>query len=175
MKLLLIYGPPAAGKMTVANKIADKTNFVVFHNHKTIDLYKEVMDFGTEDFWEKVSNLRFDLIELAAKNNKNMIITLCYEPGDEYYVERLKDIVLKYNSKIYYARLICDAGELKKRVTEESRKSHGKIKTVEEIEKSLKNHDYSQTIKEPNSIVIDNNKKSADWVANEIIENFSFF
>lgn len=174
MKLLLIYGPPAAGKLTVASKLADKSDFIVLHNHKTIDLYKEVMDFGTDEFWEKVSDLRFELVELAAKNNKNIIMTLCYEPGDEHYIEKLKNIVKEYSSQIYYARLVCAADELKKRVTQESRKSHGKIKTVEEIEKSLKNHDYSQTINEPNSIVIDNNNVSADEVANKIIGDFKF-
>jgi hypothetical protein len=133
------------------------------------------MDFGTDEFWKKVSDLRFDLVELAAKNNKNIIMTFCYEPGDAHYVEKLKDIVEKYDSQIYYARLVCTDDELKQRVTAESRRSHGKIKTVKEIEKSLNNHDYSQTINEPNSIVIDNNNTSAEEVASKIIEDFSLW
>jgi ferritin-like metal-binding protein YciE len=130
------------------------------------------MDFGTEEFWKKVSDLRFDLIGLAAKNNKNIIMTLCYEPGDEHYIEKLKTITARNNSQIYYVKLECSHDQLKQRVTEESRKSHGKIKTVDEIEESLKKHDYSQTIKEPNSIVIENNNVTAEEAADKIIESF---
>ena len=174
MKLLLIYGPPASGKLTIANEIAKQTNFVVLHNHKTLDLYKEVMEFGTKEFWKKVTDLRFDLAEEAAKNNRNIIMTLCYEPGDEHYVLKLKNIVKKYNSQLFFVRLVCDKEELKKRVVGESRKSHGKIKTVEEIEGSLKRHDYYQTIDEDNSVIIDNTNKQPEEVADIIIKSFTF-
>jgi len=35
MKLVFIYGPPAVGKLTVANALAKVTGFKVFHNHLT--------------------------------------------------------------------------------------------------------------------------------------------
>ena len=36
MKLIIIHGPPAAGKLTTANEIAAATGFKVFHNHLSI-------------------------------------------------------------------------------------------------------------------------------------------
>ena len=173
MKLILIYGPPASGKLTVANELTKRINYVVLHNHKTLDLYKEVMEFGTKEFWDKVSTLRFELIETAAESNRNLITTLCYEPGDEHYVVKLKQIVEKNNSQIFYVRLICNEQKLKNRVTGESRKSHGKIKTVEEMESSLSDHDYNQRIDEKNSIEIENTNKSPEEVADIIMDKFN--
>ena len=53
MKLIIIYGPPAAGKLTVANAIAERTGIKVFHNHLSIDCVKPVIEFGTPAFWPK--------------------------------------------------------------------------------------------------------------------------
>ncbi len=37
MRLIVIHGAAADGKLTVANEIAERTRFKVFHNHLTID------------------------------------------------------------------------------------------------------------------------------------------
>ena len=36
MRLLLITGPPAVGKMTVGRAVAAQSDFRLFHNHHTI-------------------------------------------------------------------------------------------------------------------------------------------
>ena len=38
MKLVLIFGPQAVGKMTVGQELAKITGLKLFHNHMTIDL-----------------------------------------------------------------------------------------------------------------------------------------
>ena len=47
MKLLLIIGPPAVGKMTVGREIAARSGFRLFHNHHTIEPLVEVFGYGT--------------------------------------------------------------------------------------------------------------------------------
>ncbi len=42
MTFVLLYGPPAVGKLTVANELAKLTDFKVFHNHLSIDLVEAV-------------------------------------------------------------------------------------------------------------------------------------
>jgi len=50
MKLVFIYGSPAAGKLTVAYEVAARTGFKVFHNHLTINCVRPIFDFGTPPF-----------------------------------------------------------------------------------------------------------------------------
>jgi len=38
MQLVIIFGPPAVGKMTVGRALAERTGFKLFHNHMTSKL-----------------------------------------------------------------------------------------------------------------------------------------
>ncbi|HEY1764903.1 MAG TPA: AAA family ATPase [Opitutaceae bacterium] len=50
MHFVLIYGPPAVGKLTVARALQARTGWRLFHNHQTVDLALSVYDFGTPGF-----------------------------------------------------------------------------------------------------------------------------
>src|SRR5580658_6923625 len=52
MKLLILYGRPAVGKLTVARAVATLTGARLFHNHLTVNLALSVYDFGTPGFIE---------------------------------------------------------------------------------------------------------------------------
>jgi adenylate kinase family enzyme len=43
MKLIILYGAPAAGKLTVAKELAKTTDFVVFDNHQIIDIVEPLI------------------------------------------------------------------------------------------------------------------------------------
>ena len=45
MKLIVLYGPPAAGKYTIAKAVAEKTGYKLFHNYLTVDLLKSVIRY----------------------------------------------------------------------------------------------------------------------------------
>jgi hypothetical protein len=92
MRLLLIIGPPAVGKMTVGREIAARSDFRLFHNHHTIEPLVEVFGHGSVPF--NVLNLEFRrrVIEEAARNDVNLIFTFVWdlqEPADTAYVEQL--------------------------------------------------------------------------------------
>lgn len=50
MKLIFLYGPPAAGKLTIARALAVITGFAVFHNHLVVDAVESIFPFGSERF-----------------------------------------------------------------------------------------------------------------------------
>ena len=50
MKLVLIHGAPAVGKLSVARELAKLTGFRLFHNHLTVDLVSAVFPFGSQPF-----------------------------------------------------------------------------------------------------------------------------
>jgi shikimate kinase len=50
MKLVILFGPPAVGKMTVGQELANLTGFRLFHNHMTIELTLNFFAFNTKEF-----------------------------------------------------------------------------------------------------------------------------
>jgi hypothetical protein len=92
MRLLLIIGPPAVGKMTVGRAIAARSSFRLFHNHHTIEPLVEVFGYGTAAF--DVLNIEFRrrVIEEAARNHLDLIFTFVWnleDAADLSYVEQL--------------------------------------------------------------------------------------
>ncbi|GAB3758196.1 DEAD/DEAH box helicase family protein [Microlunatus parietis] len=92
MRLLLIIGPPAVGKMTVGREIAAQSDFRLFHNHHTIEPLVEVFGYGTEPF--NILNVEFRrrVIEEAARAKLDVIFSYVWnlqEPADTAYVEQL--------------------------------------------------------------------------------------
>jgi shikimate kinase len=42
MKLIFLCGPPASGKLTIAEKLSQLANIPLFHNHLSRDLVKDI-------------------------------------------------------------------------------------------------------------------------------------
>ncbi len=92
MRLLLITGPPAVGKMAVGREIAARSDFRLFHNHHTIEPLVEIFGYGTEPFNVLNKEFRRRVIEEAARNNVDLIFTLVWnlaDPADTTYVEHV--------------------------------------------------------------------------------------
>ena len=47
MKLIILFGPPAVGKMTVGQELEKITRLKLFHNHMSLELVNQFFDFGT--------------------------------------------------------------------------------------------------------------------------------
>ena len=47
MELVIIFGPPAVGKMAVGMELEKLTDFKLFHNHMTIELVQPFFNYGT--------------------------------------------------------------------------------------------------------------------------------
>lgn len=111
MKLLLIIGPPAVGKMTVGREIAARSDFRLFHNHHTIEPLVEVFGHGTEPF--NVLNVEFRrrVFEEAARHDVDLIFTLVWnlaDPDDTDYVEQLVAPIEQAGGRISVVELAAD-------------------------------------------------------------------
>ncbi len=134
MKLIIIYGPPAAGKLTAGSEIARRTGFKLFHNHVSIDYVKSVFDFGTPPFWRVVGNVRYELIAEAARENVSLIHTFCYEFGaDDEHFAALIASAEDHGGEVHLVLLTCDDDERRTRIGNESRVSIGKLTDPESV------------------------------------------
>jgi dephospho-CoA kinase len=164
MKLIVLYGPPASGKYTVAKALAEKTGFKLFHNHLTVDLLKSVLPFGTPQFFQLSQKIRLEIFEEAAKQKiSGIIFTFVYEKNtDDPFIQRTIDVVKSNGGEIVFVQIYCEKEELLKRVKEESRKQFQKVKSEEGLVGMLESGEMMATIPFVESSKIDNTNLSVD-------------
>src|SRR5271156_4120318 len=68
MRLIFIYGMPAAGKLTVARELAAITGLRLFHNHLTVDLLLSTFEFGSPRFGSLREQIWLSVFEEACRS-----------------------------------------------------------------------------------------------------------
>jgi shikimate kinase len=142
MKLIIIFGPPAVGKMTVGQELAKITNLKLFHNHMSLELVNNFFDFGTPNFRRLDKAIRFDIFnELAKSDLEGVIFTMVWALNfkeDENYIDRIVKVFEKKNAEIYFIELKAELKERLVRNKDEHRLKHKPSKRdVSFSEKSL--------------------------------------
>lgn len=174
MKLILLYGSPAVGKLTTANEIAKLTDYKVFHNHLTISAVEPVFEFGTAPFWKLVHLFRIETVAEAARHKQNLIYTFCYaRDSDDAHVAEITRTVEENGGEIHFVLLVCDKNVIEKRVLKSSRKKYGKLKDREILRKLWNENELFSPVPERESLIIDNTAISAEAVAQQIIAHFN--
>ena len=168
MKLLLLFGDSAVGKMTVGQELCKITKFRLFHNHMTIE---PVLEIVFEEF---------------AKSDKyGLIFTFMWAfdcKEDWEYTQKIVDMFKKYNSEVYYVELFAPQEvRLKRNETENRLKYKPSKRNVEFSNKLLiyddNNHRMVSNDGEipfENYIKIDNTYLSARETAKRIKDKFNF-
>ena len=172
MELVIIYGPPASGKLTVAKEVAQRTGYKLFHNHLTVDLLKNILEFGTPEFFELNQKMKLDILETAAKARvSGVIYTFVYDrKTDNPFIDQLKEIADRQNVSIKFVQIYCEKEELLKRVTDESRKKYKKIHSEEGLSKYLESGDFISPVDNVDSIRIDSTNLSVDETVAEVLK-----
>ncbi len=75
MRLIVIFGPPAVGKMTVGREIVARSEFRLVHNHNLIEPLLELFDYGTPPFMKLLLEFRNRLVEEAAEAEVDLVLT----------------------------------------------------------------------------------------------------
>ena len=151
MQLIIIHGPPASGKYTLATALGKKLNYSVLHNHLTVDLALQVYpEFGGADFFSFVDGLRGSCLKKACENAiPGLIMTLCYDQyKDKENIRHWVEMVKSYHGFVTPIFLHVALDELKKRVEHTSRVGTQKIQRAEELEAVIEQYDLGP-IEEP--------------------------
>jgi len=174
MKLLLLYGSPAVGKLTVANEIAKQTDFKVFHNHLSIDCVLPVFDFGTKPFFRLISLIRLETISEATRAGQNLIFTFCYaKDEDDELVEQTVKAVEENGGEVCLVLLKAEKETIEKRILEESRKQFHKVKSLEILHEMFDKYELFAPVNNYESLIVDNTHLSAGETAQKIINHFN--
>jgi len=128
MKLIIIFGPQAVGKMTVGQRLAEMTNLKLFHNHMTIDLVSNFFDYGSSAGKRLVGLFRQEIFEEVAKSElEGLIFTYVWGfdlAGDWEYVRHISSIFEKENGTVYLVELEAELDERIERNKSDNRLLH---------------------------------------------------
>ena len=131
MNLIYLHGPPASGKLTIAKELAARTSCGVFHNHLAIDLARPFFEFGSDDFWKLVGDVRLTTLGRAAASARTVVYTSCYDhPVDLPRFEEIERIVRQGGGTLYPFYLECSIAELERRVSHPSRVELEKVRSI---------------------------------------------
>ena len=107
MKLVLLVGNGAVGKMTVGQELMKLTDLRLFHNHMTIEPVLEI--FGTFHTDAILQMREVIFREFAKSDNYGMIHTIMWAfdmQEDWDYINHVVDIFKEHNAEIYCVELV---------------------------------------------------------------------
>ena len=185
MKLVIIFGPQAAGKMTVGQKLTEITDLKLFHNHMSIDAVNSIFSYGTEIGKKLVKNIRQMIFEEVIKSDlEGIIFTWVWAfdlAKDNEYIAELESLFENNKGDVYFVELETDFEVRIERNKTENRLAHKPTKhDVAFSEKDLRLGHKIHTLnskpgqfKSKKYIRINNTEKTPEKVAVEIKNAFN--
>ena len=187
MKFIVIFGPPAVGKMTVGYELAILTGFRLFHNHMTIELVLNFFNYEQPQFHTLVAEFRKRIFEeVAASDLTGLIFTFVWAlelESERAYIERSCNIFREKGADIYFVELEAEMTERLNRNESEFRLLQKPSK--QNVEQS-RNHllDSNEKYKlnsegdffyQENYLKINNTNLSTNETARRIVKEFGFY
>jgi hypothetical protein len=109
MQLLVLFGPPAVGKMTVGLELCRLTGYRLLHNHMTIEPVLDVFPFGSPPFNRLVREFRHRILEEACRARlAGLVFTYAWAVDDKpdvVAVSELVELVEKNGGTVCFAEL----------------------------------------------------------------------
>ncbi|MDE1828189.1 MAG: AAA family ATPase [Candidatus Micrarchaeota archaeon] len=174
MKLVVIYGPPAVGKLSVAMELATMTNYKLFHNHVSVDFVKTIFEFGTPTFNRLVNKYRIELLENAAREQISTIFTSAWIKGShQQTADNLRFRIEQNGGKVCFVYLYAPREVLIERVDGKSRQDFGKIRDADQLKEFLRSYDLPKVAPIDGSFTIENSQLSPNEAAKLIRSHFN--
>ena len=181
MKLVVIFGSIAVGKMTVGQELAKITELKLFHNHMTIEPVIEMFGYYEGKTVKRLRQVFFE--EFSKSDNYGMIFTYVWAfdlQSDWDYIKYVSDLFNKEGAELYYVELVSSQEvRLQRNATENRLKNKPSKRDLDFARKDLLDTDkryrtesYDGEITFRNYIKIDNSNLAPDVVAQIIKERF---
>jgi len=168
-----LYGPPAAGKLTVATRLADRTGARLFHNHLTVNALRPIFPFGSSPFTAVLHRLRLDVFATAARTGLDLVFTnnAAWSGPDgrrrfETFAAAVEDTVADNGGTTKFVQITAPTAVLERRLANDSRRAHGKLVDAQRLRDLLVT--YDPTPLHPDDLVVDTAAVTADEAARRI-------
>ena len=181
--LIVICGPQAVGKMTVAESLRDKLRYNMMMNHDSIEVSDRIFGFATPAQKEFNAFFREKAFELAVKHNVDLIFTYVCAfdiPEEREYLSNLKDLFEQGGGRFYFVELSADLetrlarNETPHRMERKASKrdvTWSRDNLLKDARRHRLNSDENEVWFE-NHLKIDNTDLTPDRAADRVIEVF---
>jgi tRNA uridine 5-carbamoylmethylation protein Kti12 len=178
MKLVIIIGSGAVGKMTVGQELMKITDLRLFHNHMMIEPVIEIFDSFDGKVIQRLREVIFE--EFLRSDQEGMIFTFMWAfdmPSDREYIMN----VAKKFDEVYCVELVADQSvRLERNRTENRLKNKASKRDLSISDQRLIREDTNHRLVSlegeipfENYLRIDNTNLAPDAVAKIIKEQFS--
>lgn len=83
--LVVLFGPPAVGKMTVGEHLSTQTGYKMFHNHMTVELALHFHDFSDPRYGLLLADLRNAVFSnFLLSHHRGIIFTFTWDTSDPF-------------------------------------------------------------------------------------------
>lgn len=173
MKLIFLWGPAAAGKLTVARELGRLTGLPVFHNHLVVDALLERLPFGDPEFVRLRESMWMAGFETAARSGQSMIFTFQPEPTvTPGFADRVADMVSEAGGEVKFVRLVISREEQERRIANEDRKAFKKLVSLDLLRNLRDGFEQSEAEMPPADLVIDAEIDDPETAARRIAAAF---
>ena len=123
--LLFVVGPPAVGKMSVGQAIAERTGLRLFHNHIAIELALRYFDYGSPAFRRIDGAIRRLVIEeVAASDLPGLVFSFVWAsdlPVEQAFIDEGARPFRERGARVLFVELEATQAERLKRIAGVSR------------------------------------------------------
>jgi hypothetical protein len=114
-RLVVLFGPPAVGKMAVGRELARMTGLRLFHNHMALEPVLDIFPYGSEPFNRIVSNVRDCIFREAARSDLPGLIYTCMwdldDPAAKEYIDEVAGLFEAEGASVHFVELSASLDE----------------------------------------------------------------
>jgi hypothetical protein len=171
-QLVVLFGRPGVGKLTIGRRLAERTSFRLFHNHLAFDLALSLFQFGTPEF----INLREEvwlssLVHAASSDLAGVIFTFAPESTvRDSFVPALQERINGAGGLVHFVELTCARDELHRRLMQPNRAEYAKLRDIAKYERAAAEGRFDRPIMPKPDHLVETTHMSADEAAESIAE-----